>query len=116
MLLRQKGAISIKNHQFFSFWPKQMMFLNKNKSAISKIAPKMSLERGRRYLNIINSAFLMFSCTESFENEIAPLKTHIASSFFNKYLLVMQIEEFEFWNMSFQRRYFVFKAFRMRGK
>ena len=76
MLLRQKGAISIKNHQFFSFWPKQMMFLNKNKGAISKIAHKMSLERGRRYLNIINSAFYPLH-RKSFQNEIAPLKTHI---------------------------------------
>ena len=48
----------MKNHPFFSFWPKQMMFLNKNKGAISKIAHKMSLERGWRYFNIINSAFL----------------------------------------------------------
>jgi len=48
----------MKNHPFFSFWPKQMMFLNKNKGAISKIAPKMPLGHGRRYFNIINSAFL----------------------------------------------------------
>ena len=54
-----------------------MMFLNKNKGAISKIAPKMSLERGRRYLNIINSAFLLPPYRKSFANEIAPLKTHI---------------------------------------
>ena len=52
------------------------MFLNKNKGAISKIAPKMFLERGRRYLNIINSAILLPSYPESFENEIAPLKNH----------------------------------------
>ena len=77
MLLRQKGAISIKNHQFFSFWSKQMLFLNKKKGAISKMAPKMSLERGRRYLNIINSAFLLPPYRKSFANEIAPLKTHI---------------------------------------
>ena len=77
MLLRQKGAISIKNHQFFSFWPKTMMFLNKNKGAISKIAPKMFLERGRRYLNISNSAFLLPPYRKSFANEIAPLKIHI---------------------------------------
>ena len=108
MCLRQKGAISMKNHKFFSFWPKQMTFLNKNKGAISKIAPKMSLERGRRYLNIINSAFLLFSCTESFENEIAPLKTHIASSFFNKYLLFVQIEEFEFLECGFSKALFRF--------
>ena len=54
-----------------------MLFLNKNKGAISKIARKMSLERGRCYLNIINSAFLLPPYPESFENEIAPLKTHI---------------------------------------
>ena len=54
-----------------------MMFLNKNKGAISKIAHKMSLERGRRYLNIINSAFLLPPYRKSFENKIAPLKTHI---------------------------------------
>ena len=77
MLLRQKGAISIKNHQFFSFGQKQMMFLNKNKGAISKIAHKMSLERGRRYLNIIIRDFLLFLYRKSFANEIAPLKTHI---------------------------------------
>ena len=77
MRLRQKGAISMKNHQFFSFWPKQMMFLNKNKGAISKIAPKMFLERGRRYLNIITSVFLLPLYRNSFENEIAPLKSHI---------------------------------------
>ena len=78
MLLRQKGAISIKNHQFFSFWPKTMMFLNiLNKGAILKIAPKMSMERGRRYLNIINSVFLLSPYRKSFKNEIAPLKTHI---------------------------------------
>ena len=57
-----------------------MLFLNENKNAISKIAPKMFLEREMRYLNIINCAFILFSCTESFENEIAPLKTHIAFS------------------------------------
>ena len=76
MLLRQKDAISIKKSSIFSFCPKKM-FLNKNKGAISKIAPKMSLERGRRYLNIINSAFLLPSYRKSFANEIAPLKTHI---------------------------------------
>ena len=65
----------MKNHPFFSFWPKQMMFLNKNKGAISKIAPKMLLGRGRRYLNIINSAFLLPSHEESFEKEIAPLRS-----------------------------------------
>ena len=75
MLPRQKGAISIKNHQFFLFWPKQMMFLNKNKGAISKIAPKILLERGRRYLNINNSTLLLPSHTKSFEKEIAPLRT-----------------------------------------
>ena len=53
------------------------MFLNKNKGVISKIAPKMSLERGRRYLNIMNSTFLLTPYRKSFENEIAPLKTHI---------------------------------------
>ena len=67
----------MKNHPFFSFWPKQMMFLNKNKGAISKIAPKVSLERGRCHLNIINSAFLLPPYRKSFANEIAPLKTHI---------------------------------------
>ena len=54
-----------------------MMFLNKNKGAISKIAHKMSLERGRRYLNISYSAFLFPLYRKSFANEIAPLKTHI---------------------------------------
>ena len=54
-----------------------MMSLNKNKGAISKIAHKMSLERGRRYLNIINSAFLLPPYRKIFANEIAPLKTHI---------------------------------------
>ena len=54
-----------------------MMFLNKNKGAISKIAPKMLLERGRRYLNIINSVFLLPLYRNSFKNEIAPLKSHI---------------------------------------
>ena len=53
------------------------MFLNKNRDTISKIAPKMSLERGRRYLKIINSVFLLPPHRKSFENEIAPLKTHI---------------------------------------
>ena len=77
MRLRQKGAISMKNHQFFSFWPKQMMFLNKNKGAVSKIAPKMLLERGMRYLNIINSVFLLPLYRNSFKHEIAPLKSHI---------------------------------------
>ena len=77
MCLWQKGAISMKNHPFFSFWPKQMMFLNKNKGAISKIAPKMLLERGRRYLNIINSVFLLPLYRNNFKNEIAPLKSHI---------------------------------------
>ena len=62
----------------FSFWPKQMMFLNKNKGAISKIAPKTLLGRGRRYLNIINSVFLEpLYRNSSFRNEIAPLKTHV---------------------------------------
>ena len=37
----------------------------------------MSLERGRRYLNIINSAFLLLPYRKSFANEIASLKTHI---------------------------------------
>ena len=92
-----------------------VVFEREYKGAISKIAPKMFLERERRYLNIINSAFLLFSCTESFENEIAPLKTHIASSFFNKYLLFVQIEEFEFLECGFQRRYFVFKAVSIKG-
>ena len=54
-----------------------MLFLNKKKGAISKIAPKVSLERGRRYLNMINSAFLLPPYWKSFENEIEPLKTHI---------------------------------------
>ena len=54
-----------------------MLFLNKKKGAISKIARKMSLERGRCYLNIINSAFLLPPYPESFENEIAPFKIHI---------------------------------------
>ena len=94
MLLRQKGAISIKNHHFFSFGPKQMMFLNKNKGAISKIAPKMSLERGRRYLNIINSAFLLPPYRKSFENEIAPLKPSHCFFIFEKCLLFVQIERF----------------------
>ena len=85
-----------------------MLFLNKNEGAILKVAPKISLERGRRSLNIINSAFLLFSCAESFENEIAPLKTHIASSFFNKYLLFVQIEEFEFLECGFSKALFRF--------
>ena len=85
-----------------------MLFLNKNKSAISKIAPKMFLERERRYLNIINSAFLLSSHTESFENEIAPLKTYIASSSFNKYLLFVQIEKFEFLECGFLKALFRF--------
>ena len=92
-----------------------MMFLNKNKGAISKIAPKMFLEHERRYLNIINSAFLLFFCAESFENEIAPLKTHIASSFFNKYLLFVQIEEFEFLECGFSKPLFRFKAVSIKG-
>ena len=89
MLIEKKGAISMKNHQFFSFWPKQMMFLNKNKGAISKIAPKMLLERGRRYLNIINSAFLLFSCAERFRTDFVydfnPSKLTIA---YNKATIV----------------------------
>ena len=85
-----------------------MLFLKNNKGAISKIAPKMFLERGRRYLNIINSAFLLSSYTESFENEIAPLKTQIASSFFNKYLFFVQIEEFEFLECGFSKALFRF--------
>ena len=35
----------------------------------------------RRYLNIINGAFLLPPHPENFENEIAPLKTPIAFSF-----------------------------------
>ena len=54
-----------------------MLFLNKNKGAISKIAPKIFLERGRWYLNSIDSAILLLPYPESFENEKAPLKTHI---------------------------------------
>ena len=54
-----------------------MVFLNRNKGAVSKIDPKMYLERGRRHLNIINSAFLVPPYRKSFENEIAPLKTKI---------------------------------------
>ena len=46
-------------------------------NAISKKAPKISLELGKRYLNIINSAFLVPPYRKSFANEIAPLKTHI---------------------------------------
>ena len=54
-----------------------MLFLKKNRGAIAKIAPKIFLKHGRCYLNIINSAFLLPPYPESFENEIAPLKTHI---------------------------------------
>ena len=54
-----------------------MLFLKKNKGAISKIAPKIFLERGRCHLNVINSAILLPPYPETFENEIVPLKTHI---------------------------------------
>ena len=71
-----------RNEKIDDFYgSKQMLFLNKKKGAISKIAPKMSWKRGRRYLNIINSAFLLPPHPESFENEIAPLKTPIAFCF-----------------------------------
>ena len=56
----------------------------------------MSLKRGRRYFNIINSAFLCPPHQENFENEIAPLKTLIALSFLKKCLLFVQIREFQF--------------------
>ena len=89
-----------------------MLFLNKKKGAISKIAPKISLERGRCYLNITNSAFLLRPHPESFENEIAPLKTPIAFSFLKNACFLCKLKNFNFWNMSFQRRYFVAKLFR----
>ena len=80
MCLRQKGAISMKNYHFFSFWPKQMMFLFKNQGAILENSAKMLLERGRRYWNIINSAFLLPLYRNSFKNEIAPLKSRISKT------------------------------------
>ena len=76
----------------------------------------MSLKRGRRYFNIINSAFLCLPHQESFENEIAPFKTLIAFSFFKNACFLWKLENFSFWNMSFQRRYFVCKTFRIRGQ
>ena len=76
ILLQQKGAISIKNHRFLWNQSKNRTFLNKNKGAISKIAPIRPLKCGRRYLDIFNSAFLLLICLKSFENEIAPLKAH----------------------------------------
>ena len=106
-----------RNEKIMIFYgSKQMLFLKKKKGAISKIAPKMSLKRGRRYLNIINSAFLFPPHPESFENEIAPLKTFIAFSFFKNACFLCKLKNFSFWNMSFQRRYFVFKAFPIRGQ
>ena len=66
--------IGMKNNQI-SYESKQKLFFQENRGAISKIAPKILLERGRRYLNIINSAFLLPSHEESFEKEIAPLRT-----------------------------------------
>ena len=65
----------MKNHQFFHFGQKKDVFEKKKKGAISKITPKILRKRGRRYLNNINSAFLLPSHTESFEKEIAPLRT-----------------------------------------
>ena len=76
MLLQQKGAISIKKHRFFRNQSKNPTFFNKNKGAISKIAPIRPSKCGRRYLDIFNSAFLLLICLKSFENEIAPLITH----------------------------------------
>ena len=86
------------------------------KGALSKIAPKMSLERGRCSLNNNNSVFLLSSYTESFENEITALKIHFAFSFFLNACFLCKLKNltFEFWNMSFQRHYFVFKAFPIR--
>ena len=93
-----------------------MLFLKKNKGAISKIAPKIFLERGRCHLNVINSAILLPPYPESFENEIAPLKTHTAFSFLENACFLCKLKNFCFWNMSFKRRYFVLKAFRIRGQ
>ena len=78
-------------------------------------APKMSLERGRRYLNTIHSTFLLSPYTESFENEVAPLKTHTAFSFFKNACSLCKLKN-NFWNMSFQRRHLVFKAFPIGGQ
>ena len=87
-----------------------MLFLNKKKGAISKMAPKMSLKRGRRYLNIINSAFLLPSRPESFVNEIAPLKPPLLFHF-KKWLLFMQIEEFQFLEYEFSKALFRLQSF-----
>ena len=92
-----------------------MLFLNKKKGAISKIAPKMSLKRGRRYLNIINSAFLLPPHPESFENEIAPLKTHLDFFIFEKCLLFVQIEEFQFLGYEFSKALFRLQSFSNKG-
>ena len=92
-----------------------MLFLKKNKGAISKIAPKIFLERGICHLNVINSAILLPPYPETFENEIAPLKTHTAFSFLKNACFWCKLKNFSFWNMSFQRRYFVFKVFRNGG-
>ena len=91
-----------------------MLFLKKNKGAISTIARKLSLERGRCHLNVINRAILLPPYPESFENEIAHLKTHTVFSFLKDACFLCKLKNFSFWNMSFQRRYFVFKTFWIR--
>ena len=47
--------------------------------------------------SVIGLLIAAFYCpyTEGFENKIAPLKTHITSAYFNKYVFFVQIKEFE---------------------